>query len=134
MRRKLVTIPPLEPVSGLMSRMVDENVGAVIVVDRGKPVGIITEKDVLERAVTSNTNLHGIVAKDVMSSPLITINADRPIKDALELMQNHQIRRLAVTENEALVGLVTERRLLKTFLLQVMLRARVRWIFDDNTG
>ena len=51
MRPKPVTVTPSEPISGLMWRMVDKNVGAVIVVDNERPVGIITEKDVLERVV-----------------------------------------------------------------------------------
>ena len=120
MRSKPVTVIPSEPISGLMWRMVDKNVGAIIVVENGRPVDIITEKDVLGRVVMAEKNVHTTLAKDVMSKPLIAIEADRPIKDALELMHKNRIRRLAITRNEVLVGLVTERRLLETFLSQVM--------------
>jgi CBS domain-containing protein len=54
-----------------------------------------------------------------MSTPLVSIESDRPIKEAIDLMRQQNIRRLAVTENDALVGLVTERRLLTGFLSQV---------------
>lgn len=119
MRCNPVTVSPSEPVSTLMFRMVANDIGAVIVIDEGKPVGMITERDLLERVITNNKNVYETKAKDVMSKPLVSIETDRPIKEALELMRKHKIRRLAVTENKALIGLVTERRLLSGFLSQV---------------
>jgi CBS domain-containing protein len=102
-----------------MFRMVDNDIGAVVVVNKGRPVGIITERNVLERVLVRNLNVYQTQAKDVMSTPLVSIGSDRPIKEALDLMRQQNIRRLAVTENDALVGLVTERRLLSGFLSQV---------------
>ena len=119
MRRNPITVTPSEPVSGLMFRMVDNDIGAVVVVNKGQPVGIITERNVLERVLVRNLNVYQTQAKDIMSTPLVSIGSDRPIKEALDLMRQHNIRRLAVTENDALVGLVTERRLLSGFLSQV---------------
>ena len=120
MRRNPITVSPSEPVTGLMFRMVDNDIGAVIVVDKDtRPVGIITERNVLERVLVPNLNVYQTRAKDVMSTPLISIESDRPIREALDLMRKQNIRRLAVTENNALVGLVTERRLLSGFLSQV---------------
>ena len=105
--------------ASLMFRMVDNDIGAVIVVDKGKPVGIITEKDVLERVIMRNKHVYKTKANEIMSTPLISIEINRPIKEALKLMHRHKIRRLAVIENEMLAGLVTERRLLMGFLSQV---------------
>ena len=119
MRHDPVTVAPSEPVSGLMYRMVNRNIGAVIVVDKGTPVGIITEKNVLERVIMSNKNVYETTAEDVMTKPLFSIDGSRSIKEALELMRKNEIRRLAVTENNVLIGLVTERRLLAGFLSQV---------------
>ena len=55
-----------------------------------------------------------------MSKPLISTEHDRPIKEAIELMRKHNIRRLAVTANGALVDLVTERRLSVKFLNKII--------------
>jgi CBS domain-containing protein len=99
--------------------MVEQNIGAVIVVHKGRPVGIITERNVLERVLVRNLNVYQTQVKDVMSTPLVSIASDRPIKEAIDLMRQQNIRRLAVTENDALVGLVTERRLLTGFLSQI---------------
>ncbi len=103
----------MDPVSTVLDILLKENVGAVIVLDGEKPVGIITEKDVLERVVKLRRDFETTLSRDVMSKPLITIEADRPISEALELLHRHNIRRLVVVEDGVLLGLSTERRLLE---------------------
>jgi glycosyltransferase involved in cell wall biosynthesis len=93
--------------------MINEDIGAVIVVGDSQPIGIITEKDILVRVVQSKKDFELILAKDIMSKPLITIEADRTIEEALDLMSRHNIRRLVVTEDGDLLGLASERRLLE---------------------
>jgi CBS domain-containing protein len=112
MRQGIVTVSPTEPVSGLTYMMVKEDIGAVIVIENGRPVGIITEKDVIERVVMPGGNIYKTRAGDVMSRPVISIDASSPLRKALEIMRKNDIRRLAVMEKDSLVGLVTERRLL----------------------
>ena len=112
MRHNPVTVSPLQPISGLTYMMITEDIGAVIVIEKERPIGIITEKDILDRIVTPGKDVYNTLAKDVMSKPVITIEASSMLKEAMELMKKKKIRRLVVTENESLVGLVTERRLL----------------------
>jgi CBS domain-containing protein len=111
MRKKIVTVSPNDPVSGLTYQMIQEDIGAAIVVEKGLPTGIITEKDILERVITPEKDVYKTLAKDVMSKPLISIESSSPLKEALSLMRENKIRRLVVLENGSLVGLVTERRL-----------------------
>ncbi len=118
--REPVTVSPSEPASGLTYKMVGNDIGAIIVVEKGRPVGMITERDVLERVMMANKDVYGTEARDVMSKPVISIEADRSIKEALELMQKHKIRRLVATDKGTLIGIVTERRLLREFLNQVI--------------
>jgi CBS domain-containing protein len=113
------TVSPSDTISMVVEKLVEQNVGAVIVVDKGQPVGIINEKDVMERVIKLQKDMDQTLVKDVMSKPLITIEADRPTQEALDLMHQHNIRRLAVTKDGALVGLVTERRLLQVAFLVV---------------
>ena len=96
--------------------MIKEDIGAAVVIENGQPVGIITEKDILERVVTPRKNVYKTLAKDVMSKPVIFIEASQSIKEALMLMKKNKIRRLAVTENGYLIGLLTERRLLASIV------------------
>ena len=112
MRENPLAISPNDSVSSLLIKMMRDNIGAAIVVERSKPIGIITEKDILERVVLPEKNMHSTKAKDVMSEPLVTIDLDSSMKNALELMKSHSIRRLAVKQDEKLAGLVTERRIL----------------------
>jgi len=103
----------LNSISRVMELMAKGNVGSVVVVEGNEPVGIVTEKDILQRVLMFRKNPELTSVKDVMSKPLITIEFDRTIADALKLLQEHRIRRLIVTRKGALIGLTTERRLLE---------------------
>ncbi len=113
MRPAPTTVSALDATSRVMDLMTKENVGAIVVVENSQPVGIVTEKDILYRVLKAGKNLELTLVKDVMSKPLVTIDAERTIADALETMHRHNIRRLIVTKAGVLVGLTTERRLLE---------------------
>jgi CBS domain-containing protein len=112
MRSDPLTLSASSTVSGIIYRMINENIGATVVVEAGKPVGIITEKDLLSRAIMPEKNLYQVSAREVMTYPVISISADQTLKEALDLMRKHNIRRLPVIDKDLLIGLVTERRLL----------------------
>ena len=120
MRQKPVTVSLLQPVSGLAYMMIKEDIGAVIVIEKDRPIGIITEKDILDRVVTPGKDVYKTLAKDVMSEPVITIEASGMLKEALELLKKKKIRRLVVVEDGSLVGLVTERRLLEKIVNSII--------------
>lgn len=101
-----------DTVAAVIDKMVTFDIGAVIIESGGRPVGIITEKDVLSRVVRAGRNPRSTYAYEVMSKPLITIECDRPVSEALRVMRDRRIRRLAVTRRGSLVGIVTERRIL----------------------
>jgi len=91
--------------------LVNQNVGAVVVVRDYEPLGIITERDIIERVVLTNKNLQETVAQEIMTAPLLTVDSNRTIDKALEIMHRNHVRRLVVVEGKNVVGLVTERRL-----------------------
>jgi glycosyltransferase involved in cell wall biosynthesis len=116
--------------------MIRENVGAVIVVEDGRPVGIITEKDVLKRVIIEERDLEQTLVRDVMSSPLISADAEGSIREALDLMRGNDVRRLAVVEDSDLVGITTERRLLEiahSRYLMEGVRAGKEALYDDSS-
>jgi CBS domain-containing protein len=100
------------PVTKIASIMAKRNIGAVIVTRDFEVLGIVTERDIVERVSLAKEDLYGVVAQDIMSSPVITIYYDRTIKDALKIMKDNKVRRLVVVKGERTLGLVTERRLL----------------------
>jgi CBS domain-containing protein len=100
-----------------LKKIVKKNIGCVVVVRGRKPVGIITERDISRRVAKGSKALMTKV-RQVMSGPLISVAPSTPIEKAVYLMLKHGIRRLPVVEKEKLVGLVSERDLLR-WVLQV---------------
>ncbi|MEW6604721.1 MAG: CBS domain-containing protein [Thermoproteota archaeon] len=72
-----------------------------------QPAGIVTERDILYRVVAEHRSPFKAVLKDVMSSPLVTIDESAPVKDAIILMREHGIRRMPVTKDGKIVGMLT---------------------------
>jgi len=105
-----------DPVSSVVEKMVSNNIGAVIIMSGGVPAGIVTERDIVEKLVRVNKDANKTRAQDIMSSPLVSIEADKSVTDALKVMRDKKIRRLAVTRSGSIIGVVTERRLLDSLV------------------
>jgi CBS domain-containing protein len=103
-----------EASSNKVARLMDENkVGAVVVMNKeGKPLGIITEKDLVIRVLSKNLAPDTIKAKDIMTSPLVTIEPEATISEAARKMSSMNIRRLVVLYKGNLVGLVSSKDVL----------------------
>ncbi len=96
------------------SAMKKNRVGAVIVTNRqGKPVGIVTERDIVTRLVAEGRAPKAVIAKEIMSSPLRMVEPDMKLMDALRLMDKLNVRRLGVIYKGDLVGLVTDRDIIR---------------------
>jgi len=111
-RISVPSIGPSTPVTQIATLMTGQNIGAVIVTNNIEVLGIVTERDIINRVALGKKDLYGLVAQDIMTSPVITINYDRKIQDALKIMKDNNIRRLVVVKGEKVIGLITERRLL----------------------
>lgn len=103
--RIVVFATPKEPVRVAARRMVDNNVGTLVVVDPEKwPVGILTDRDVVTRAVASDLDCHTATVGDIMSSPVRTIAESTSIEEALNIMRRLAVRRLVVTREDGLLA------------------------------
>jgi CBS domain-containing protein len=71
------------------------------------PVGIITERDIIFRIVAQNRGPFKVMLKDIMSSPLITIDADKSVEEAMAILKKHKINRLPVVNDGSMIGIVT---------------------------
>jgi CBS domain-containing protein len=83
------------------------HVGSLIVTRQGKPVGILTERDLLTKAFSKGLAPGRTRVKRLMSSPLTVVHPDRELKEAARIMAQLHIRRLPVLQNGQLVGIVT---------------------------
>ena len=113
MRSPAVAVSVGDSISKVIKVMRAHDIGSVVVVEGEKPVGIMTEKDVLNRVVAKRFSLQETRAEQIMSSPLVTISRERTLLEALKLMKTREIRRLVVVEEDKLVGILSERRLLE---------------------
>ena len=99
-------VTPNDSIADAARIMRDEDTGAVPVVEDGKPVGILTDRDIVVRAVAEDGQLNRPV-RDIVTSGILSASPDMSTREAAELMSEHQIRRLPVVENERLVGIVS---------------------------
>jgi CBS domain-containing protein len=100
--------------SNKVATLMDENdLGCVIVKNKaGKPVGIITERDLVIRVLAKNLVPGAIKAKEIMTAPLVTIEPEATISEAARRMSRLDIRRLGVVYKGNLVGLISSRDIL----------------------
>ncbi len=106
MTKALITVKLSTTALQVAKMMAQGGIGAVFVQDNGNPVGIVTDRDFATRVAANNLPFDSPVEK-IMSSPLITINHNEPISAAAERMTSKKIRKLAVTENGKIVGILT---------------------------
>ena len=113
MSSPVVTADDDTPVSDVAKLMKKHNIGCVIISDKnGRPIGIMTERDIVERVVAKNIRPGEIKAKEIMSSPLVTIDAEKAISEAAREMSRLNIRRLGVMYKGELVGIISSKDIL----------------------
>jgi CBS domain-containing protein len=71
------------------------------------PVGIITERDIIFRVVAQNRGPFKVTLKDIMSAPLITIDADKSVEESMAILNKYKINRLPVVHDGSIIGIVT---------------------------
>jgi len=118
MSTRVVTVKTTERVEAALRKMLRHKIGSIIAVEKGKAVGIVTERDISIR-VAKGQSLRGLAVKDVMSKPLLIIAPTVDIWDAVEKMVRNDIRRLPVVFDHKLIGMVTERDILRWLLITV---------------
>jgi CBS domain-containing protein len=89
------------------------DIGSVLVVSSGRPVGIITETNIMRRIVEPRMDPATVWAKDIMSSPLTTIDENEAVEEAAKIMAERSINRLPVTNGNKLVGLISSTDIVK---------------------
>jgi len=91
-----------------VAKIMDQKViGSVLIEENGKIIGIMTERDILRKVVAKGKNPDEVKVKAVMSYPIITIDANEDVIEASRKIEQHKIRRLIITENGEIVGIVT---------------------------
>ena len=112
MNKKMLTLDKSTSLQEAAEHMKKLNVGCVIVTDSNNPIGIITERDFVTKIAAEGRPLFTEI-KEVMSSPLITIDPEETIWEASELMKEKLIHKLPVKKNDEIVGIITTTDIVK---------------------
>lgn len=104
---QILSAPPDATVLAAVKLMADRHVGSLIVMQDGKPAGIFTERDLMEKVVLRGRDAGTVPVGEVMSRDLVVVMPHTPVKEAMGVMTQRRCRHLPVVEGEALVGLVS---------------------------
>lgn len=111
MVEKLITITPDTKIALADLTMTRGNIGGLPVVEKGKLVGIITQRDIM---FARSYEVGGLTAEDLMTKDIATVGPEASLKEVLNLMINRKIERVPVVKGGKLVGLIVHNRILKT--------------------
>ena len=89
-------------------------IGCLVVVDDGRPIGILTERDIVQKVVAIGRNPDETRVADIMTRNLITLGKGSSIEDAVDLMEKNGIKKLPITDNDQIIGIVTMTDMMKS--------------------
>jgi len=113
MRMNVFSMSKTESLLTCARTMRDKKIGALIITDsKMRPLGIVTERDMVRKAMVDDVTPSYLKAEDVMETSLITVSPSDALMDAMRLMRDHDIRHLPVVNKGKLVGFVTVKDLL----------------------
>src|SRR3989338_681168 len=119
-----------ESIFNIARMMYGRKIGSVVVVEGPKPIGIITERDLAYKVVANNIQPKIATARDIMTSPLISIKPNDNVYYAFKIMNEKGIKKLPVTnENGELVGILTQ-----TDMLRYFNKKRKEFVMDALNG
>ncbi len=109
----VISMPPDASVFEVSKAMAEMDIGSVIIADKDRPLGIITESDIVRRVIVGEKDTKTTTASEIMSSPIIHVEPGTGLTDAMRVMAKSNIRRVAVLKNNTLAGIITSRDLLR---------------------
>jgi CBS domain-containing protein len=107
MTKEVVMIDATKTAMDAAKLMTEREVGSLLVVDAGKPVGLITDRDIVTRVLANDMNPAQVRVSSFMSKPLITADSNTPMIELAKLMDEKKIRRVPIVEGGRVVGIVT---------------------------
>jgi CBS domain-containing protein len=107
MVREVITVDENSSVKEAVDIMNEFQIGSLIVLERGKAKGIVTERDFLRRVIAETKDVMNTKVKEIMTTPLVVVEPGTDLEEAVKLMYENRIKKLAVVDANKLVGIVT---------------------------
>jgi predicted transcriptional regulator len=133
MTKNVIAINSDESVLDACKKYSAHKVGSLVVMDNNIPVGIVTERDIIESMILVNGDPKRTKVRDIMTPRLKTIHALDSIEKAAEIMKKHNIKKLPVVLNNEIVGIVTETDMSRTiFAFSVAIDELTQLYYDSK--
>ena len=90
-----------------LTKVVEKNVGSILVTEDDKVIGIMTERDYLRKVAVKGRTSHDTLVREIMTSPLIYVTPETTIEESMAIMTDRRIRHLPVVEDDEVIGIVS---------------------------
>jgi len=108
MEKNVITIDINETANHAANQMKKNDISFLVIIENGKPVGVVSERDFVQKLCINNQNSSDVKISDIMSYKFRWVNPTTKIEDAIQKMLNNNIRRLLILDDEKLVGVITQ--------------------------
>jgi trk system potassium uptake protein TrkH len=127
MHRLFVILDENTSVASAVKQMHSHNAGTIIVLRGNRPVGIVTDSDIIDKVVMRGEDSDEVFLKSIMSAPLVTISPKGTVKQALQLMRLNQIKRIPIADTFGIIGVVSQEALANAVRTSVIERTFSRY-------
>ena len=108
MEKNVITIDINETANNAANQMKENDISFLVIIENGKPVGVVSERDFVQKLCINNQNSSDVKISDIMSYKFRWVNPTTKIEYAIQKMLNNNIRRLLILDDEKLVGVITQ--------------------------
>lgn len=112
------SVSPDTSVLEAIKKMADKRVGALLVLDRGKPVGIVSERDYARKVILQGRSSQETPVKDVMTTRVVCARPDLNVEECMAIMTDKRIRHLPVMEGDEVLGMISIGDLVKAIIAE----------------
>ena len=131
MQKNVITIESVKKSHDAAIILKEREISFLVVVKEGKPIGIVSERDIVRKIVADNKDAQTIQLETIMSKNFKWVEPNTSIESAVQKMLNNNIRRLVVLENENLAGVITQTDLTEFLRSKILINATVKNIETD---
>jgi len=129
MTRQVIVVDPDRTIADAAKRMAAKKIGGLVVVEHGRPIGLLTDRDILWNVTAKGKNPSKVLVRDIMTSPVATVSPLTTLRAAARVMLEKKTRWIVVTRLENVEGIVTASDLTQGFL-EAFARASKRGVLS----